>query len=207
MISLFCDPNRVRRPCDACNYSPELLGIGSFLSCCPFAPSLLAAAARRPFLGEQYQSHGQTTLARALPSSQWSKTSIAIMLTCGSVYLAAAAAAAYAGASYRSRQSTQKIRFMLRDAVLVISDGVEAVLSSAADAPHPAAAFAIAICSASYAVAGVLGALKTWFGLKVIASSLLVERHGHAMCFLPTPGPAAAAARGERSPPRSGGLR
>ena len=28
----------------------------------------------------------------------------------------------------------------------------------------------------------------------MIASSLLVERHGHAMCFLPTPGPAAAAA-------------
>ena len=43
-------------------------------------------------------------------------------------------AAAYAGASYRSRQGTQKIRFMLRDAALVISDGVEAVLSSAADA-------------------------------------------------------------------------
>ena len=91
-------------------------------------------------------------------------------------------------------QRTKRIRFMLLEAVLVISDGVEAVLSSAADAPHPAAAFAIAICSASYAVAGVLGALKTWFGLKVIASSLLVERHGHAMCFLLTPGPAAAAA-------------
>ena len=41
-------------------------------------------------------------------------------------------AAAYASASYRS--ADERIRFMLLEAVLVISDGVEAVLSSAADA-------------------------------------------------------------------------
>ena len=55
-------------------------------------------------------------------------------------------------------ERTQKIRFMLLEAVLVISDGVEAVLSSAADgdALIQAAAFVIAILSAY--LRGVLGA-------------------------------------------------
>ena len=60
-------------------------------------------------------------------------------------------AAAYASASYRSADA--KNRLMLLKAVLVISDGVEAALGSAADAliRHPTAAyllFAIAIFSA-----------------------------------------------------------
>ena len=42
-------------------------------------------------------------------------------------------AAAYAGASYRSAKAENSI-FMLLEAVLVISDGLEAALSSAADA-------------------------------------------------------------------------
>ena len=58
-------------------------------------------------------------------------------------------------------ERTQKIRFMFLEAVLVISDGVEAVLSSAADALIQAAVFVIASFSPSYAVAGVLGAFQT----------------------------------------------
>ena len=50
---------------------------------------------------------------------------------------------------------------MLLEAVLVISDGLEAALSSAADALIQAAVFVIASFSASYAVAGVLGAFQT----------------------------------------------
>ena len=77
----------------------------NFLSCRPFALSALpplAAAQRRPFLRERHQSHAQTKLARAVPNHDGPTRPIAIMLACGSVYLAAAAAAAYAGASYRS---------------------------------------------------------------------------------------------------------
>ena len=54
-----------------------------------------------------------------------------IMLACGSVYLSAAERLMLAPLI---AQRTKEIRFMLLEAVLVISDGVEAVLSSAADA-------------------------------------------------------------------------
>ena len=55
------------------------------------------------------------------------------VLACrGSVYLSAAERRLMLAPLIAER--TQKIRFMLLEAVLVISDGVEAVLSSAADA-------------------------------------------------------------------------
>ena len=54
------------------------------------------------------------------------------MLACGSVYLAAAERRLMLAPLIA--QGTQKIRSMLMEAVLGISDGVEAVLSSAADA-------------------------------------------------------------------------
>ena len=67
-----------------------------------------------------------------MPSLQWSNTLIGIMLACGSVYLSAEERRLMLAPLIAER--TQKKRFMLLEAVLVISDGVEAVLSSAADA-------------------------------------------------------------------------
>ena len=55
-------------------------------------------------------------------------------------------------------QRTQKNRFMLLEAVLVISDGVEAVLSSAADALIQPLLLQQRLLALPYAVAGVLGA-------------------------------------------------
>jgi len=92
---------------------------------------------------------------------------------------------------------------MLLDVVLVMLDGIEAALSSAAEMlSSNRCFFVIAIFRLNYAVAGVLGAFQTQlFGLKVTASSLLVKRHGHTMCCLATPGPALERRpRGERSP-------
>ena len=57
---------------------------------------------------------------------------VGIMLACGSVYLSAAERRLMLAPLIAER--TQENRFMLLEAVLVISDGVEAVLSSAADA-------------------------------------------------------------------------
>ena len=54
------------------------------------------------------------------------------MLVCGSVYLSAAERRLMLAPLFAQRTNT--IRFMLLEAVLVISDGAEAVLSSAADA-------------------------------------------------------------------------
>ena len=105
----------------------------NFLSCRPFALSALpplAAAQRRPFLGERHQPHAQTKLERAVPSPQWTNASIAIMLACGSVYLAERRLML----APLIAPGAQKIRLLLLEAVLGISDGVEAVLSSAADA-------------------------------------------------------------------------
>ena len=68
------------------------------------------------------------------------------MLACGSVYLAAAERRLMLAPLIAP--GAQKIRLLLLEAVLGISDGVEAVLSSAADALIQAAAFVIAIFSA-----------------------------------------------------------
>ena len=57
-------------------------------------------------------------------------------------------------------QRTRKIRLMLLDVVLAILDGIEAALSSAADALIQPLLLQRAIFSASYAVAGVLGAFQ-----------------------------------------------
>ena len=67
-----------------------------------------------------------------MPSLQWSNTLIGIMLACGSVYLAAAERRHMLAPLIAP--GAQKIRILLLEAVLGISDGVEAVLSSAADA-------------------------------------------------------------------------
>ena len=55
------------------------------------------------------------------------------MLACGSVYLSAAERRLNMLAPLIA-EHTQKYMFMLLEAVLVISDGLEAALSSAADA-------------------------------------------------------------------------
>ena len=107
----------------------------SFLSCRPFALSALpplAAAQRRPFLGERHQYHAQTKLSRAVPNRDGPTRQSAIMLVCGSVYLAAAERRLMLAPLIAP--GAQKIRLLLLEAVLGISDGVEAVLSSAADA-------------------------------------------------------------------------
>jgi len=64
--------------------------------------------------------------------SRWTNASIAITLACGSVYLAAAERRLMLAPLIA--QGTQQIRSMLMEAVLGISDGVEAVLSSVDDA-------------------------------------------------------------------------
>ena len=58
-------------------------------------------------------------------------------------------------------ERTQEIRFMLLEAVLVISDGLEAALSSAADALIQALLLQLRYLALAYAVAGVLGAFQT----------------------------------------------